>query len=178
MNLDQIACSCASAVCQCSKPVLDQPSADAVLFETINIDILGTIFTVDKKKIMDNSTLISNALHESPLEKTIQLPAIQEYGGIKSFSYFIEFFKLEYFEIPKPLPERGAHFTKENCGNIANVEFINNFYDKSLLNQKKIPIELTNTLCMANYLGATNFLNWVAAKYASVLVELGLVKID
>ena len=186
MSLDQIAseCQCASAVCQCPKPVSElQPAVEALSIEVlaseiIDIDISGTIFTVNKKRIMENSTLINNALLENPSEKTIQLPAVQENGGTKCFSYFLDFLKLEYFEIPKPLPERGAHFTKATIGSDANVAFINNFYDKTILNEKNQPIELINTLCLANYLGATNFLNWCAAKFASVLVEMNLVKID
>jgi len=193
MSLDQIAseCHCASAVCQCQQPVLEQLPAigslsvaglasaiDSDIDTNIDIDISGTIFTFNKKRIMENSTLINNALLENPSETIIQLPAVQEYGGTKCFSYFVKFLELEYFEIPKPLPERGAHFTKATIGSDANVAFINNFYDKTILTVNNWPTELIHTLKLANYLGASNFVNWCSAKLASVIAETGLAKVD
>jgi hypothetical protein len=94
------------------------------------------------------------------------------------FKYFIKFLDYKYYEIPKPLPQRGLHFTKDNCGSEENAEFINNFYDKTIVDKKNQPIELIKTICLANYLGATKFLEWCCAKYASVLVELNLVEIN
>ena len=85
---------------------------------------------------------------------------------------------MKYKYIAISLPEK-AHFTKENCGSGENVKFINNFYDKTIIDEKnKLPIELVNSMCLANYLGATKFLDWCCAKFASVLVEMNLVKIE
>ena len=182
-------CVCGSAVCKCPKNVCvcggdnQEVSLDGPLSkdtpETVNIVISGNVFTVNKQQAIDNSTLIGNALAENPLEENIHLPTVAENGWAKEFGYFVEFLKYKYFEIPTPLPERGVHFTKDNCGSVDNVNFINNFYDKTVVNDKnKIPVELTKSLCLANYLGATKYLNWCCAKYASVLVELGLAKVD
>jgi hypothetical protein len=146
--------------------------------ETINIDILGQTFTVDKKKVMENSVIINNILLENPVETDVQLPAINENEWSSVFKYFIKFLDYKYHEIPKPLPERGVCFIEDNCGSEENVEFINNFYDKTIVDKKNQPTELIKSICLANYLGATKFLEWCCAKYASVLVEQGLVKVD
>ena len=67
---------------------------------------------------------------------------------------------MKYKYIAISLPEK-AHFTKQNCGSDKNVKFINNFYDKTIIDKKnKFPIELVNLMCLANYLGATKFLDW------------------
>ena len=183
MSLDNHAtntCECASAVCACQKASVEKQTVSSKdTHETVNIVISGNVFTVNRQQAIDNSTLICNALTENPTEENIQLPTIAENGWTKEFSYFVEFLKYKYFEIPTPLPERGVHFTKDNCGSVENVNFINNFYDKTVVNEKtKIPEELTKSLCLANYLGATKYLSWCCAKYASVLVELGLAKVD
>jgi hypothetical protein len=176
MNLDNM------TINECLK---DQLSVEVIKTETINIDISGQIFTVDKKKVMENSVIINNILLENPFETNIQLPAINENEWSCVFKYFIKFLDYKYHEIPKPLFQRGTYFTegqscftKDNCGSEENAEFINNFYDKTLVDKKNQPIELIKTICLANYLGATKFLEWCCAKYASVLVELNLVEIN
>ncbi len=79
---------------------------------------------------------------------------------------------MKYKYVAISLPEK-THFTKENCGSDENVKFINNFYDKTIIDKKnKLPIELVNSMCLANYLEATKFLDWYYAKFASVLVEM------
>ena len=175
MNLDNMTINKCLAVSQ-----KDQLSVEVEVIktETINIDISGQIFTVDKKKVMENSVIINNILLENPDETNIQLPAINENEWLCVFKYFIKFLDYKYYEIPKPLHQRGLHFTKDNCGSEENAEFINNFYDKTLVDKKNQPIELIKTICLANYLGATKFLEWCCAKYASVLVELNLVEIN
>jgi len=136
-------------------------------------------YHIDKDKLISNSLLIRTILEENPLEEHIPISIIKEKNLIKEFRYFLKFLELkEYVEIPTPLPEKGAHFTEKNIGNQENVDFINNFYDKTIINEKKIPIELQNTIWLANYLGATKFLGWCCAKFASVLIELGIHKID
>jgi hypothetical protein len=176
MSLDNYATNTCEGASACQKA---PGSAQSDTNETVNIVISDTTFTVNRQQVIDNSTLICNAFAENPSEGNIQLPTIAENGWTKEFGYFVEFLKYKYFEIPTPLPERGVHFTKENCGSVENVNFINNFYDKTVVNEKtKIPEELTKSLCLANYLGATKYLSWCCAKYASVLVELGLAKVD
>lgn len=222
MDSIEFQCQCASAMCRCEKPLenkgLDEhvnvvksneldvsgnvsKSAD----ETVNIIIGDQTFTVNKQLIIDNSSMIKTALDENQLDNDIKLPWIHDNKCVKEFGYFLEFLKYKYVEIKKPLPERGAHFTKDNCGSDVNVNFINNFYDKSVLKvrdvplskiqgnkpanapveedltkteRKEFPLELENSMCMANYLGATKFLDWCCAKYASVLIELGIAKVD
>ena len=171
MNLDNM------TINECLKDQLSV-EVEVIKTETINIDISGQIFTVNKKKVMENSTFINNILLENPDETNIQLPAINENQWSSVFKYFIKFLDYKYYEISKPLPQRGLHLTKDNCGSYENAEFINNFYDKTLVYKKNQPIELIKTICLANYLGATKFLEWCCAKYASVLVELNLVEIN
>ena len=148
--------------------------------EIINIIIdEKNTYQINKDKLSNNSSLIQTIIEENPLEENITLPIINKNNLLKEFSYFLKFLELKnYVEIPTPLPEKGAHFTEQNIGNKENVDFINNFYDKTKINEKKIPIELQNTIWLANYLGATKFLGWCCAKFASVLVELGIHKID
>jgi len=173
MNLDNMTINECLVVSQ-----KDQLSVEVIKTETINIDISGQIFTVDKKKVMENSVIINNILLENPFETNIQLPAINENEWLCVFKYFIKFLDYKYYEIPKPLPQHSPYFIKDNCGSYENAEFINNFYDKTLVDKKNQPIELIKTICLANYLGATKFLEWCCAKYASVLVELNLVEIN
>ena len=176
-NLEQSECVCANAVCVCARVVPEEKKTD--IQPGIDIIIYGNVFSVNKQLIAENSKLISDILDEDPLTKNIDLPFIVENKWVKEFGYFFEFLKYKYVDVPKPLPEKGEHFTKENCGSDANVNFINNFYDKTIINEKnKLPVELINSLCLANYLGATKFLNVCCAKFASVLIELELAKIN
>lgn len=141
--------------------------------KTVKITIADKTYTVARQSIMENSTLIKSILEDDYSANSIKLPSIVQNGWTKEFSYFIKFLNYKYVEIPEPLPEKGAHFTKENCGSDDNVNFINNFYDKTIVSRKGFPIELIKSTIMADHLGATNFLNWSCAKSASVMIELG-----
>ena len=68
MNLDDMTINECLAVSQ-----KDQLSVEVEVIktETINIDISGQIFTVDKKKVMENSVIINNILLENPFETNI-----------------------------------------------------------------------------------------------------------
>jgi hypothetical protein len=219
MNSVEFQCQCASAMCRCERPMesngLDKVEPKSGLDssvdilksaeETVNIIIGDQTFTVNKKLVIENSSLIKTALEENLIDNDVRLPWINDNKCVKEFTYFLEFLKYKYIEIKKPLPERGAHFTKDNCGSDENVNFINNFYDKTVLKvrdiplskiqgnkpadapveedltktvRKEYPLELENSMCMANYLGATKFLDWCCAKYASVLIEMGIAKVD
>ena len=153
MDSVEFQCQCASAMCRCEKP-LENKGLDVVKSneldvsgnvskstdETVNIIIGDQIFKVNKQLIIDNSSMIKTALDENQLDNDIKLPWIHDNKCVKEFGYFLEFLKYKYVKIKKPLPERGAHFTKDNCGSDANINFINNFYDKSVIRVRDIPL--------------------------------------
>ena len=93
MSLDNyatITCECASAICACQIVSIEKQdvTVKAYACETVNIIISGTIFTINRQQVIDNSILICNALNENPSEENIQLPTIAENGWTKEFGYF------------------------------------------------------------------------------------------
>lgn len=140
---------------------------------------------IDRKLACEKSSVIKNALDQDP-DAIVELDFIKQNNLDKEFLSFVKFLSLTYVEIPRPFARppntpshvKLDHISKHNCGSDENATFINNFYDKTEVNKNGFPVELKRTLCLANYLGATEFLHWVAAKTASVLLELGLTKID
>jgi len=145
---------------------------------TIRIKITDTdIFVVNKKKIMEKSQLINNILTQNEEETEIELPFIHEHKWTAEMKNVIKFLDYTYSAPPKPIPERGEHFTKENMGSQENADFINTFHSNDNINEKGIPLELANTLELSDYLCISGLIEWCCAKIASILVKSGKIKI-
>lgn len=141
----------------------------------ITIIINNKEYKADKEKLMKNSIFFNKALEDNN-ENVVELP-IHDFVNERTFSYFVRFMDLDYVKPPRPLPHTMPHFTAQNLGNTDNVNFINTFFEPSTLDNNKIPTELINALLLSNFLGATQFLEWCAAKCGSIVKEKNLMNI-
>ena len=129
----------------------------------------------DREKLMKNSIFFNKALEDSN-ENVIELP-VHDFCDERSFKSFVRFMDLNYVKPPKPIPRTMPHFTAQNLGNIDNVNFINTFFEPSTLDNNNLPTELINALLLANFIGATQFLEWCTAKCGSIVKEKNIIKI-
>jgi hypothetical protein len=129
----------------------------------------------DREKLMKNSIFFNKALDDDN-EYAVELP-VHDFCNERTFNNFVRFMDLDYVKPPKPLPSSMPHFTPQNLGNIDNVNFINTFFEPSEIDSNNLPTELINSLLLANFLGATQFLEWCVAKCGSIVKEKNLIKL-